>query len=43
MAAGSWGVPSFQCGDTLIWGQDRLALVEQAIKGGEELTVNNEQ
>ncbi|MBF5055142.1 2-hydroxychromene-2-carboxylate isomerase [Alcanivorax sp. 521-1] len=43
MAAGSWGVPSFQCGDTLIWGQDRLALVERAIKGGEELTVNNEQ
>ena len=29
--AGGWGVPSFQSGDTLIWGQDRLALVERLL------------
>ncbi|TMW11611.1 2-hydroxychromene-2-carboxylate isomerase, partial [Alloalcanivorax gelatiniphagus] len=31
MDAGSWGVPAFQVGDTLFWGQDRLALVENAL------------
>lgn len=32
MDAGGWGVPSFQVGDTLIWGQDRFALVERALQ-----------
>lgn len=32
MDAGSWGVPGFQVGDTLIWGQDRFALVERALQ-----------
>lgn len=32
MAAGSWGVPSFQINDgTVIWGQDRLAVVERRL------------
>lgn len=31
MNAGSWGVPSFACGDTMIWGQDRFALIEQCL------------
>ncbi|MEO1901616.1 MAG: DsbA family protein [Alcanivorax sp.] len=29
--AGSWGVPTFQTGDALVWGQDRFALVERAL------------
>ena len=32
LAQGSWGVPSFQYGDLLLWGQDRLAIIEQAIR-----------
>ncbi|WP_101674706.1 DsbA family protein [Alloalcanivorax mobilis] len=35
MAAGSWGVPTFQIGDTALWGQDRLALVEQALQNSD--------
>ena len=31
-AAGSWGVPSFRINGTLIWGQDRFALLEQALQ-----------
>lgn len=31
LATGSWGVPTFQVGDTAFWGQDRFALVEQAL------------
>ena len=31
--AGAFGVPSFVVGDRLWWGQDRLALVEQALGG----------
>lgn len=31
MSSGSWGVPAFQVGDTMIWGQDRFALLEQAL------------
>ncbi len=29
---GLWGVPCFRYGDTVTWGQDRLWLMEQAIK-----------
>lgn len=32
MANGSWGVPSFQVGDSTIWGQDRFALLEKALR-----------
>jgi 2-hydroxychromene-2-carboxylate isomerase len=28
---GLWGVPCFQYGDTVVWGQDRLWVIEQAI------------
>ena len=30
---GIWGVPSYQYGDTVVWGQDRLWAIEQAIVG----------
>ncbi|PCJ44142.1 MAG: hypothetical protein COA99_07340 [Moraxellaceae bacterium] len=30
-ALGLWGVPSFQYGDTVVWGQDRLWALEDAI------------
>ena len=30
---GLWGVPSFAVGDTAVWGQDRLWLIEQALRG----------
>jgi len=30
---GVWGVPSFRVGDVVTWGQDRLWLVEEALKG----------
>jgi len=29
---GLWGVPSFRYGDVSCWGQDRLWLIEEAIK-----------
>ena len=29
---GIWGVPSFRVGDTAVWGQDRLWVVEEALK-----------
>ena len=29
---GLWGVPSFKVGDTAVWGQDRLAAVEMALR-----------
>jgi 2-hydroxychromene-2-carboxylate isomerase len=32
MALGIWGVPSFRVGKTATWGQDRLWLVEDALK-----------
>jgi 2-hydroxychromene-2-carboxylate isomerase len=32
-AAGVFGVPAFQVGDTLVWGQDRLDLVTRALDG----------
>jgi 2-hydroxychromene-2-carboxylate isomerase len=32
-AAGVFGVPSFQIGETLVWGQDRLDLVVRALDG----------
>ncbi len=30
-ALGLWGVPSFRVGDTVVWGQDRLWAIEQAL------------
>lgn len=32
VALGSWGVPTFQYGDCVLWGQDRAGLIELAIK-----------
>ena len=32
MERGIWGVPSFRVGDTITWGQDRLWVVEDALK-----------
>ncbi len=32
VALGSWGVPTFQYGDLVLWGQDRAGLIERAIK-----------
>ena len=31
---GLWGVPSFRVGDTAVWGQDRLWVIDQALRGG---------
>tara|TARA_B110000046_G_scaffold42131_1_gene46714 strand:- start:2538 stop:3953 length:1416 start_codon:yes stop_codon:yes gene_type:complete len=31
LALGSWGVPTYQYGDLVLWGQDRVGLIEQAI------------
>ncbi len=31
-ALGLWGVPSFQVGDTAVWGQDRLWAIEAALQ-----------
>ena len=33
LAMGLWGVPSFRVGDTVVWGQDRLWAVEEALAG----------
>ena len=33
MGLGLWGVPSFRVGDFSAWGQDRLWLIEDALKG----------
>lgn len=32
LALGSWGVPTFQYGDLVLWGQDRVGFIEQAIQ-----------
>jgi len=32
LAMGLWGVPSFKFGDTVVWGQDRLAALEMALR-----------
>ena len=32
LGQGSWGVPSFQYGDLLLWGQDRIGIIEQVIR-----------
>lgn len=29
--SGSWGVPSYIIGDTMVWGQDRFAVIEQQL------------
>ena len=31
LALGSWGVPTFQYGDVVLWGQDRAGLIERVI------------
>ena len=31
VALGSWGVPTFQYGDLVLWGQDRAGLIERAV------------
>jgi 2-hydroxychromene-2-carboxylate isomerase len=31
---GLWGVPSFRVADTVAWGQDRLWVIEQALRNG---------
>jgi 2-hydroxychromene-2-carboxylate isomerase len=31
VALGSWGVPTFQYGDLILWGQDRAGLIERVI------------
>nr|WP_272493044.1 DsbA family protein [Atopomonas sediminilitoris] len=36
--AGLWGVPSFRYGDLCFWGQDRLGLLEQALRRRWHLT-----
>lgn len=33
---GIWGVPSFRVGDSAIWGQDRLWVIEDALKAQQE-------
>lgn len=33
VSLGLWGVPSFRVGDTAVWGQDRLWVVDQALRG----------
>lgn len=32
-AMGCWGVPSFRYGDLVLWGQDRLGIIENALLG----------
>lgn len=32
MSYGHWGVPSFRVGETAVWGQDRLWVIEDALK-----------
>jgi 2-hydroxychromene-2-carboxylate isomerase len=32
LALGSWGVPTFQYGDLVLWGQDRIGMIEREIK-----------
>lgn len=32
MSYGLWGVPSFRVGETAVWGQDRLWVIEDALK-----------
>ncbi len=34
LEAGCWGVPTFQVGETAIWGQDRFALIEELLRQG---------
>ena len=29
---GLWGVPCFRVGDTAVWGQDRLWVIEEALR-----------
>ena len=33
VSLGQWGVPSFRVGDTAVWGQDRLWVIDQALRG----------
>jgi 2-hydroxychromene-2-carboxylate isomerase len=36
---GIWGVPSFRVGDTAIWGQDRLWVIEDALATEQDKTI----
>ena len=31
LGLGLWGVPSFRVGDTVVWGQDRLWAIQDAL------------
>lgn len=33
LSLGHWGVPSFRVGDTAVWGQDRLWVIDAALRG----------
>jgi 2-hydroxychromene-2-carboxylate isomerase len=33
VSLGLWGVPSFRVGETAVWGQDRLWVIDQALRG----------
>ena len=35
MSYGVWGVPSFRVGETAVWGQDRLWVVEDLLRAVE--------
>lgn len=32
LALGSWGVPTFQYGDLVLWGQDRMGIIESRVR-----------
>jgi 2-hydroxychromene-2-carboxylate isomerase len=32
LGLGSWGVPTFQYGDLVLWGQDRVGIIEKEIR-----------
>ena len=36
-AMGCWGVPSFRYGELVLWGQDRIGIVENAMIGSAAL------
>ena len=38
IALGLWGVPSFRYRDTAVWGQDRLWVIDQALREGPHKT-----
>ncbi len=32
---GCWGVPTLKCGDTVVWGQDRMYAIVESLKNGD--------